>query len=148
MTQKVAVITGGATGIGKSTAMLLAGKGIKVVISGRREAVGQKAIEEIRAQGGDAAFIAADVDNETQVRQMIGFAVKKYGRLDLAVNNAGISNETKTIGDSDPAKFQAMLQTNVMGVYLSMKYEIQQMLKNGGGSIVNLASIAGLNGIP
>jgi NAD(P)-dependent dehydrogenase (short-subunit alcohol dehydrogenase family) len=148
MTQKVAVITGGATGIGKSTAMLLAGKGIKVVISGRREAVGQKAIEEIRAQGGDAAFIAADVDNETQVGQMIGFAVKKYGRLDLAVNNAGISNETKTIGDSDPAKFQAMLQTNVMGVYLCMKYEIQQMLKNGGGSIVNLASIAGLNGIP
>jgi NAD(P)-dependent dehydrogenase (short-subunit alcohol dehydrogenase family) len=148
MTQKVAVITGGATGIGKSTAMLLARKGIKVVISGRREAVGQKAIEEIRAQGGDAAFIAADVDNETQVSQMIGFAVKKYGRLDLAVNNAGISNETKTIGDSDPAKFQAMLQTNVMGVYLCMKYEIQQMLKNGGGSIVNLASIAGLNGIP
>ena len=148
MTQKVAVITGGATGIGKSTAILLASKGIKVVISGRREAVGQKAIEEIRAQGGDAAFIAADVDNETQVGQMIGFAVKKYGRLDLAVNNAGISNETKTIGDSDPAKFQAMLQTNVMGVYLCMKYEIQQMLKNGGGSIVNLASIAGLNGIP
>lgn len=148
MTQKVAVISGGATGIGKSTAMLLARKGIKVVISGRREAVGQKAIEEIRAQGGDAAFIAADVDNETQVSQIIGFAVKKYGRLDLAVNNAGISNETKTIGDSDPAKFQAMLQTNVMGVYLCMKYEIQQMLKNGGGSIVNLASIAGLNGIP
>jgi NAD(P)-dependent dehydrogenase (short-subunit alcohol dehydrogenase family) len=148
MTQKVAVITGGATGIGKSTAMLLASKGIKVVISGRREAVGQKALEEIRAQGGDAAFIAADVDNETQVSQIIGFAVKKYGRLDLAVNNAGISNETKTIGDSDPAKFQAMLQTNVMGVYLCMKYEIQQMLKNGGGSIVNLASIAGLNGIP
>jgi NAD(P)-dependent dehydrogenase (short-subunit alcohol dehydrogenase family) len=146
--QKVAVITGGATGIGKSTAMLLASKGIKVVISGRREAVGQKAIEEIRAQGGDAAFIAVDVDNETQVSQMIGFAVRKYGRLDLAVNNAGISNETKAIGDSDPAKFQAMLQTNVMGVYLGMKYEIQQMLKNGGGSIVNLASIAGLSGIP
>jgi NAD(P)-dependent dehydrogenase (short-subunit alcohol dehydrogenase family) len=77
MTQKVAVITGGATGIGKSTAMLLAGKGIKVVISGRREAEGQKAIEELRAQGGDASFIAVDVDNETEVRQMIGFAVKK-----------------------------------------------------------------------
>src|SRR6201985_1133518 len=148
MAHKVAVITGGPTGIGKSTALLLARKGIKVVISGRREAVGQKAIEEIRAQGGDAAFIAADVDNETQVSQIIGFAVKKYGRLDLAVNNAGISNETKTIGDSDPAKFQAMIQTNVMGVYLCMKYEIQQMLKNGGGPIVNLASIAGLNGIP
>ncbi len=142
MTQKVAVNTGGATGIGKSTAMLLAGKGIKGVISGRREGEGQKAIEEIRAQRGEASFIAVDVDNDAQVSQIIGFAVKKCGRLDLAVNNAGISNETKIIGDSDPAKFQAMLQTNVMGVYLCMKYEIQQMLKNGGGSIVNLASVA------
>jgi NAD(P)-dependent dehydrogenase (short-subunit alcohol dehydrogenase family) len=76
MTQKVAVITGGATGIGKSTPMLLAGKGIKVVFSGRREAEGQKAIEEIRAEGRDAFFIAVDVDNETQVSQMIGFAIK------------------------------------------------------------------------
>ena len=148
MTQKVAVITGGATGIGRSTAILLASKGIKMVISGRREAAGQKAVEEIRARGGDAAFIAVDVDNEAHVRRLIEFAVEKFGRLDLAVNNAGISNETKTIGESDPANFQAMLQTNVMGVYLCMKYEIQQMLKNGGGSIVNLASIAGLNGIP
>jgi len=148
MTQKVAVITGGATGIGRSTAMLLASKGIKLVISGRREAAGQKAVEEIRARGGDAAFIAVDVDREAHVRRLIEFAIEKFGRLDLAVNNAGISNETKTMGDSDPAKFQAMLQTNVMGVYLCMKYEIQQMLKNGGGSIVNLASIAGLNGIP
>jgi NAD(P)-dependent dehydrogenase (short-subunit alcohol dehydrogenase family) len=148
MTQKVAVITGGATGIGRSTAMLLASKGIKLVISVRREAAGQKAVEEIRARGGDAAFIAVDVDREAHVRRLIEFAIEKFGRLDLAVNNAGISNETKTIGDSDPAKFQAMLQTNVMGVYLCMKYEIQQMLKNGGGSIVNLASIAGLNGIP
>lgn len=149
MTQKVALITGGASGIGKSTALILARKGINVVISGRREALGNQAVEEIRLQGGgDAAFIVADVDNETDVRGMVEFAVKKYGRLDLAVNNAGISNETKTIGDSDTAKFQAMLQTNVMGVYLCMKYEIEQMLKNGGGSIVNLASIAGLNGIP
>ena len=148
MTQKVAVMTGGATGIGRSTAILLASKGIKMVISGRREAAGQKAVEEIRARGGDAAFIAVDVDNEAHVRRLIEFAVEKFGRLDLAVNNAGISNETKTIGESDPANFQAMLQTNVMGVYLCMKYEIQQMLKNGGGSIVNLASIAGLNGIP
>jgi NAD(P)-dependent dehydrogenase (short-subunit alcohol dehydrogenase family) len=148
MTQKVAVITGGATGIGLSTAMLLASKGIKVVISGRREVVGQKAVEEIRTRGGDAAFIEVHVDSEAQVSRMIEFSVEKFGRLDLAVNNAGISNETKTIGDSDPAKFQAMLQTNVMGVYLCMKYEIQQMLRNGGGSIVNLASIAGLNGIP
>ena len=122
MTPKVALITGGASGIGKSTAMILASKGTNVVISGRRETLGMKTVEEIRSQGGgDAAFIAADVDNEAQVRDIVEFAVKKYGRLDLAVNNAGISNETKTIGDSDTAKFHAMLQTNVMGVYLCMK---------------------------
>src|SRR5262245_30669018 len=148
MKHKVAIITGGASGIGKSTAMVLARRGIKVVISGRREALGQQVVEEIRAQDGDAAFVTADVNDEASIRQMIEFAVTRYGRLDLAVNNAGIANETVRIGDSDPAKFQAMLQTNVMGVYLCMKYEIQQMLKNGGGSIVNLASIAGLNGIP
>jgi NAD(P)-dependent dehydrogenase (short-subunit alcohol dehydrogenase family) len=148
MKQKVAIVTGGAGGIGKSTALVLARKGIKVVISGRREALGQQAVEEIRALGGDAAFVVADVNNEADIRQLIEFAVTKYGRLDLAVNNAGIANETKRIGDSDLAKFQAMLQTNVVGVYLCMKLEIQQMLKTGGGSIVNLASIAGLNGIP
>lgn len=148
MKQKVAIITGGASGIGKATARILASRGASVVISGRREALGQQTVEAIRAQGGDAAFVVADVNNEADVRKLIEFAVTKYGRLDLAVNNAGIANETKRIGDSDPAKFQVMLQTNVMGVYLCMKLEIQQMLKTGGGSIVNLASIAGLNGIP
>jgi len=89
----------GASGIGKSTAMILDRKGINVVISGRREGLGEKAVEEIRAQGdGDAAFIAADVDDEAQVRGMVQFAMKTYGRLDLAVNNAGISNETKNVG--------------------------------------------------
>src|ERR1700761_7672066 len=106
MAHKVAVITGGATGIGKSTAMLLARKGIKVVISGRREAVGQKAIDEIRSQGGDAAFIAADVDSETQVSQIIGFAVKKYGRVDLAVNNAGISTRQRPLETQIPRNFR------------------------------------------
>jgi NAD(P)-dependent dehydrogenase (short-subunit alcohol dehydrogenase family) len=147
MNQKVALITGGASGIGKSTAMLLARQGVKVVISGRREALGQKVVDEIRAQGGDAAFVVGDVNDEVSIRQIIEFAVNKYGRLDLAVNNAGIANETSAIGDSDPAKFQAMVQTNVIGLYLCMKWEIEQMLKTGGGSIVNLASIAGLNGI-
>jgi NAD(P)-dependent dehydrogenase (short-subunit alcohol dehydrogenase family) len=147
MNSKVALITGGASGIGKATALLLARQGVRVVISGRREALGQAVVREIKAEGFEAAFVIGDVDSEASVRQQIEFAVNKYGRLDLAVNNAGIANETKTIGESDPAKFQAMVQTNVMGLYLCMKWEIEQMLKTGGGSIVNLASIAGLNGI-
>jgi NAD(P)-dependent dehydrogenase (short-subunit alcohol dehydrogenase family) len=147
MNSKVALITGGASGIGKATALLLARQGVKVVISGRREALGQAVVREIKAEGFEAAFVIGDVNSEASVRQQIEFAVNKYGRLDLAVNNAGIANETKTIGESDPAKFQAMVQTNVMGLYLCMKWEIEQMLKTGGGSIVNLASIAGLNGI-
>ena len=147
MNSKVALITGGTSGIGKATALLLARQGVKVVISGRREALGQAVVREIKAEGFEAAFVIGDVNSEASVRQQIEFAVNKYGRLDLAVNNAGIANETKTIGDSDPAKFQAMVQTNVIGLYLCMKWEIEQMLKTGGGSIVNLASIAGLSGI-
>src|ERR1700675_4802277 len=148
MKQRVAIITGGATGIGKATALILARQGVKVVISGRREKVGHQAVAEIQATGGDAAFVTADIGNEDDVRKMVEFAVDKYGSLDMAVNNAGISNENTVIAASEPKNFQAMLQTNVFGLYLCMKYEIEQMLKNGGGSIVNLASIAGLNGIP
>lgn len=148
MKQKVAIITGGATGIGKSTAFVLARQGVKVVISGRREEVGHQTVAEIQAAGGDAAFVMADVSKEDDVRKMVEFAADNYGCLDMAVNNAGISNENKVIAASEPENFQAMLQTNVFGLYLCMKYEIEQMLKNGGGSIVNLASIAGLNGIP
>lgn len=148
MGSKVAVLTGATTGIGKATAQILASRGVSVVISGRRKEIGEKAVEEIRATGGEASFISADVDKEASIRGLIEMTVAKYGRLDMAVNNAGISNETMKLGDSDPEKFDKMLRTNVMGVYLCMKYEIQQMLSNGGGSIVNLASIAGLNGIP
>ncbi|WP_063870898.1 SDR family NAD(P)-dependent oxidoreductase [Paenibacillus sp. Root444D2] len=148
MENKVAILTGAATGIGKSVAQKLASKGVKVVISGRREELGQKAVEEIRSQGGEASFVVADVDKEADIRNLIDFTIKKYGRLDMAVNNAGICNENLALGDADPENFQKMLQTNVMGVFLGMKYQILEMLKSGGGSIVNLASIAGLNGIP
>jgi NAD(P)-dependent dehydrogenase (short-subunit alcohol dehydrogenase family) len=148
MKNKVAVITGGTTGFGKGTAALLASKGVKVVICGRRSELGEQVVAEIRAKGGEGMFVRADVNDEASVKALIDTAVKAYGRLDFAVNNAGISTEGAKIGDSETARFQEMIQTNVMGVYFGMKYQIQQMLKNGGGSIVNLASIAGLNGIP
>jgi NAD(P)-dependent dehydrogenase (short-subunit alcohol dehydrogenase family) len=92
-------------------------------------------------------FIKNDVSHEDQVRKLFEDVVSEFGRIDMAVNNAGISNETKAVGDSDSAAFEAMLDTNVLGLYYCMKQEIRQMGRQGAGSIVNLASIAGLNGI-
>ena len=148
MTDKIALITGGATGIGKATALILARGGVKVVITGRRDDRGRQAVQEIEAAGGEASFVNCDVDSEEAVGRTIADIVSRYGRLDLAVNNAGISNENKTIGASDTDAFNGMLQTNVLGLYFCMKQEIHQMERQGGGAIVNLASIAGLNGIP
>ena len=148
MKGKVAVITGATSGFGKVTAEVLAARGVKVVISGRNKEPGEKLVADIRAKGGEAMFTYADVNDEASVKALVNTAVEKYGRLDLAVNNAGISTEGAKIAESETARFQEMIQTNVLGVYFGMKYQIQQMLKNGGGSIVNLASIAGLNGIP
>ncbi len=153
MSTPVALITGGATGIGKEVAKALAAQGAVVVISGRREREGALAVEEIRAAastgfGGAAHFIQNDVTNEAEVSRMIDAIASRHGRLDMAVNNAGISTENKIVSDSDTAAFKAMLDTNVLGLYYCMKSEIRQMLRQGGGSIVNLASIAGLNGIP
>lgn len=153
MSTPVALITGGATGIGKEVAKALAAQGAVVVISGRREREGALAVEEIRAaastgSGGAAHFIQNDVTNEAEVSRMVDAVASRHGRLDMAVNNAGISTENKVVSDSDTAAFKAMLETNVLGLYYCMKSEIRQMLRQGGGSIVNLASIAGLNGIP
>jgi NAD(P)-dependent dehydrogenase (short-subunit alcohol dehydrogenase family) len=147
----IALITGGASGIGKEVARRLAERGVVVYISGRREAEGAQAAAEIG--GTDASrkgpfFVRNDVTDEAAVRKMVEAIVVKHGRLDMAVNNAGISNENKTLGESDSAAFRSMIETNVLGLYYCMKAEIQQMLRQGGGSIVNLASIAGLNGIP
>jgi NAD(P)-dependent dehydrogenase (short-subunit alcohol dehydrogenase family) len=151
MQAPIALITGGATGIGKEVARRLAERGVVVYISGRREAEGAQAAAEIG--GADASrkgpfFVRNDVTDEAAVRKMVEAIVVKHGRLDMAVNNAGISNENKTLGESDSAAFRSMIETNVLGLYYCMKAEIQQMLRQGGGSIVNLASIAGLNGIP
>jgi NAD(P)-dependent dehydrogenase (short-subunit alcohol dehydrogenase family) len=148
MKDKVAIITGGTSGFGKGTAELLAAKGVKVVLSARRKEVGEQIASDIRANGGEAIFTVTDVNDEASVEALVATAVAHYGRLDLAVNNAGISTEGAKLGDSETARFQEMIQTNVLGVYFGMKFQIRQMLKNGGGSIVNLASIAGLNGIP
>lgn len=151
MENKVALITGGATGIGKETALKLASQGISVVITGRRAEIGIKAVSEIEliaTSGARVLFIQDDVTNENEVKDMIDQITTTFGRLDLAVNNAGIFNESATINNSETDYFKAMLDTNVLGLYYCMKYEIAHMLKQNKGAIVNLASIAGLNGIP
>lgn len=149
MNNKVALITGGATGIGKATAKKLASQGITVVISGRRNEVGVaacKEIEMVATGGAQVRFVQNDTASEEDVKALVAKVVAEFGRLDMAVNNAGIYNEAATLDQSNTENFRAMLEVNVMGVYYSMKYEITQMRKQGAGAIVNLASVAGLNG--
>lgn len=151
MTHSVALITGGATGIGKAVALKLLSAGTTVIITGRRQQTGDTTIAEFAtAAQGDAQihFLQNDVTDESAVKSMIENIISRFGRLDMAVNNAGISNETGTLEQSNSQNYRNMVDTNVLGVYFCMKYEIAQMLKQGKGVIVNLASIAGLNGMP
>jgi len=151
MSNQVALITGGATGIGKAVARKLVARGVTVVMSGRRQNVGEAAVKEIEAaakQGAQVRFIQNDVTNETAVKGLIDQIVAEFGRLDYAVNNAAISNETANMVQSSSDNYRDMVNTNILGVYYSMKYELTHMVQQGFGAIVNLASIAGLNGIP
>ncbi|OOG54653.1 short-chain dehydrogenase [Rhodanobacter sp. B05] len=151
MSNQVALITGGATGIGKAVALKLVTSGVTVVLSGRRQNIGDAAVAEVTAaarNGAQVRFVQNDVTDEVAVKAMIDGIVAEFGRLDMAVNNAAISNETGTLVTSSSQNFRDMVDTNILGVYYTMKHEISQMLKQGAGAIVNLASIAGLNGIP
>jgi NAD(P)-dependent dehydrogenase (short-subunit alcohol dehydrogenase family) len=148
---QVVLITGGASGIGKATAIKLAAKGVTVVITGRREDVGAAAVKEIERvtrDGAQVRFVRNDVTDENAVKRLIDGVVSEFGRLDMAVNNAGVSNETGTLVQSSSKNYREMVETNILGVYYLMKYEVAQMQKQAKGAIVNLASIAGLNGIP
>jgi len=150
MSNQVALITGGATGIGKAVALKLAAKGVTVIMSGRRAEVGKAAVAEVSAaarNGAQVRFVQSDVTDEAAVKSMIDSIVAEFGRLDMAVNNAGVSNETGTLVQSSSDNYREMVETNIMGVYFSMKHELVQMVRQDGGAIVNLASIAGLNGI-
>lgn len=151
MSNQVALITGGATGIGKAVARKLVARGVTVVMTGRRQTVGEAAVKEIEAAARDGAqvrFIQNDVTDETAVKGLIDQVVAEFGRLDYAVNNAAISNETANMVQSSSDNYRDMVNTNILGVYYSMKYELTHMVQQGSGAIVNLASIAGLNGIP
>src|SRR5213082_1135023 len=139
---KVALVTGGTSGIGKTTATEFARAGAKVVLSGRREKEGAKVVAEIQQLGGAAAFVRADVAKDADVKAMVDFTIATYGRLDIAFNNAGV----EWIGPLDQAteaEYGRIFDINVWGVLNSMRHEIPAMLKNGGGAIVNTSSVAG-----
>jgi NAD(P)-dependent dehydrogenase (short-subunit alcohol dehydrogenase family) len=139
---KVALVTGGTSGIGKTTAIEFARAGAKVVVSGRREKEGADVVAEIEKLGGTAAFIRADVSRDADVKAMIAFTVATYGRLDIAFNNAGVE-WMGPLEQATEAEYRRIFDVNVWGVLNSMRHEIPVMLKTGGGAIVNTSSVAG-----
>lgn len=146
---KIALVTGGTSGIGRATAIAYARAGAKVVVSGRREQEGKETVALIEKAGGTGLFVRADVAVEADVKNLVEATLRAYGRLDIAFNNAGIENSVmKPTHEQDDADFDRVFAINVKGVYLSLKHEIAAMLKTGGGSIVNTSSIAGLIGMP
>jgi NAD(P)-dependent dehydrogenase (short-subunit alcohol dehydrogenase family) len=145
---KVVLITGATSGIGETTAKAFAQEGAKVYFCGRRENLGAKVENEIRAMGGEATYMRADVRKAEEVKAFVDACVAKYGRLDIAFNNAGIDYPPAPIADTAIAEFDDLMTTNVRGVFLGMKYEIPYMLRFGGGSIINVASIGGQRAFP
>jgi NAD(P)-dependent dehydrogenase (short-subunit alcohol dehydrogenase family) len=146
---KVGLVTGGTSGIGRETAVLFAEAGAKVVVAGRRENEGQETVELIRAAGGDGYFCKTDVSKAAEVDTLIKRTVEKFGRLDVAFNNAGIEGVWVPIVRQSEEDFDRTISINLKGVWLCLKYEIRQMLRQGGGgAIVNAASIYSLIGSP
>jgi NAD(P)-dependent dehydrogenase (short-subunit alcohol dehydrogenase family) len=145
---KVALVTGGTSGIGEAAARALAGAGAKVVVAGRRESEGQAVVQAIEKAGGEALFVKADVSREADVKALVDKAVARFGRLDIAFNNAGIEGQMGLTTEVQTAEnFDSIFNINVKGVLLSMKHEAAAMLHNGGGSIINTSSIAGQIGL-
>jgi NAD(P)-dependent dehydrogenase (short-subunit alcohol dehydrogenase family) len=140
---KVAMVTGGSTGIGRATSILFARNGAKVVI-GDVSSEGSETAKAINKDGGEALFVKTDVRRAEQVKNLIAIAVKTYGGLHYAFNNAGILPRTVPLAELEEANFDDVIAVDLKGVFLCMKYEILQMLKSSGGVIVNNASIAGM----
>jgi NAD(P)-dependent dehydrogenase (short-subunit alcohol dehydrogenase family) len=145
---KVALVTGSGNGIGRATALALAREKAKVVVSDIAVEAAQETVRMIEALGSEATFVRADVAEESDIKALVEATVKTYGALDCAVNNAGTEGDVVSIAESPLENWERVLRINLTGVWLSMKYEIQQMLKQGGGAIVNIASIEGLIAFP
>ncbi len=145
---KVVLVTGGAYGIGRAAAIGFALRGAKVVIADRDAKRGEETVQQVKDAGGDALFVRTDVSSETDVEALVKKTVETYGKLDCAFNNAGIHKQFVSTVDFKSADWDEMININLKSVWLCMKYEIAQMLKQGKGSIVNTSSAAGLVGAP
>jgi NAD(P)-dependent dehydrogenase (short-subunit alcohol dehydrogenase family) len=148
MTRPVVLITGALTGIGRATALAFAKEGADLVVSGRRDDAGQALVAELRALGAAAEFIRADVRHENDVQNLVDKTVARFGRLDVAVNNAGTEGTPGPVIAQTAESYAAVFDTNVLGVLLSLKHELRVMQAQGSGSIVNLSSTMGHRGAP
>lgn len=140
---KVALVTGGSSGIGQSAALLYAREGARVVVSDIHQEAGMQVVQEIEQEGGQAIFSLGDVSKPEDCERMVQQAVEKYGRLDMAFNNAGIGGESKPIGELSIEGWNKVISINLSSVFYCMHFQIKQMLQNGGGAIVNNSSILG-----
>jgi NAD(P)-dependent dehydrogenase (short-subunit alcohol dehydrogenase family) len=146
-TNKVVLITGGTSGIGRATALAFAKEGAKVVVTGRRAEEGAETVRLIKAAGGEGLFVQTDVTKADQVKAMVDKTLATYGRLDAALNNAGFDGSQAPVTEETEENYHRVFDANVKGVLLSMKYQIPAILKSGGGAIVNNSSVAGLIGM-
>ncbi|MGB7635327.1 MAG: SDR family oxidoreductase [Nitrososphaeraceae archaeon] len=146
--QKVAIVTGGSSGIGRVTAIALAKQGVKITVAARRVKEGEDTVRLVEEAGSEGIFVKTDVANEDDIRSLVERSTKSYGRLDYAFNNAGIEEIMTPFTDQKSEIFDQIMNINVKGVWLSMKYEIPEMIKSGGGAIVNNSSVAGIIGFP
>jgi len=146
---KVAIVTGGNSGIGRATAMAFAREGASVMVSARREQEGQEVIDQISKEGGKAQFIKTDVAERDQIKAMVESTLETYGRLDFAFNNAGVEGTPfVSTAHYDEATWDQVISINLTSVFLCMKYQIPHILESGDGAIVNMSSMAGLVGGP
>ena len=146
MSSPVVLITGALTGIGRAAAVIFAQEGANVVVSGRRDKQGKELVAELQALGADAIFVRTDVRNEDDVRNLVDQTVKRFGRLDIAVNNAGTEGAPGPVTEQTAESYAATFDTNVLGTLLSMKHELRVMVAQGSGSIVNVSSTYGHTG--
>jgi NAD(P)-dependent dehydrogenase (short-subunit alcohol dehydrogenase family) len=148
MSTPVVLITGALAGIGRATALAFAREGARIVVSGRRDETGEALATELRALRAEAEYVRADVRREEDVRRLVDQTVARFGRLDIAVNNAGTEWKPGPVIEQSPESYEAVFDSNVLGTLLSMKHELRVMLPQAHGSIINLSSVAGQKGVP